>query len=583
MVENLSKKKIGDLLLEKGYLNRDQLEQGLNEQTFSGKRLGETLVEMGFITEEQLLDTVSERLSIPKLSLASMIIDPEVIQKIPVEIARRFTLLPIFELGNTLTIAMADPLNVIALDEIKYRTGLNIKRAIATVSDIKNAIDEFYTVADSFKQIMANEQNDDAINKIEKIEDLDPTAESSVARLVDLLIIQAVKEKASDIHIEPDENRLRIRYRIDGIMREEASPPKNMHAELVSRIKVASNLDVSEKRIPQDGRFTISVEGLIVDLRVSTLPTIHGEKIVIRILDRRNLLLDFKDLGFNEAVENSWTNIINKPEGLILITGPTSSGKTSTLYATLQDINSIEKNMITVEDPVEYSLPLIIQIQINEKAGLTFPSTLRAMLRQNPDIIMIGEIRDTETARMAIRSALTGHLVFSTIHTNDAPSTIMRLIDMGIENYLVATALKGVLAQRLVRLNCPDCTDEYMPSELLLKRAGILHQVDQYTFKHGAGCQKCKNSGYKGLTGIYEFVEITPEISELIMRNASVNQILETARSKGYKSLFEAGLEKLKSGTICLEELLKETSNVDEFVVKHDDNFVVSSVNVNSI
>ncbi len=583
MADIISKKKIGDLMVEKGYLTRDQLEQGLNEQAFSGKRLGEVLVEMGFITEEQLLETVSERLNIPKLSLSSMVIDPEIIANISVEIARRYTLLPIFKIGTTLTIAMADPLNVIALDEIKYRTGLNIKRAVATGSEIRKAIDEFYSVADSFNQIIGLEQNNEAITKIETIEELDTSTESSVAKLVDILITRAVKDKASDIHIEPDENNLRIRYRIDGIMREEASPPKNMHAELVSRIKVASNLDVSEKRLPQDGRFMMNVEGLIIDLRVSTLPTIHGEKIVIRILDRRNLLLSFNDLGFNEEVERSWTNIISKPEGLILITGPTSSGKTSTLYATLQDINSIEKNMITVEDPVEYSLPLIIQIQINEKAGLTFPSTLRAMLRQNPDIIMIGEIRDTETARMAIRSALTGHLVFSTIHTNDSPSTIMRLIDMGIENYLVATSLKGVLAQRLVRLNCSECTEEYMPSESILRRAGLLHQVDQFTFQHGTGCQKCKNSGYKGLTGIYEYLEITPEISELIMHNASVNQILEAARNKGYKTLFETGLEKLRSGTICIEELLKETSNVDEFSVKENDDFIVSSVNVNSI
>lgn len=583
MADIITKKKIGDLLLEKDYLTRDQLEQGLNEQVFSGKRLGEILIEMDFITEEQLLETVSERLNIPKLSLSSMIIAPEVIARIPVEIARRYTLLPIFELGNTLTIAMADPLNVIALDEIKYSTGLNIKRAIATASEIKKAIDEFYSVADSFNQIIGSDQNYETVDKIETIKDIDPSTESSVAKLVDLLIIQAVKEKASDIHIEPDENRLRIRYRIDGIMREEASPPIDMHAELVSRIKVASNLDVSEKRLPQDGRFMINVEGLIVDLRVSTLPTIHGEKIVIRILDRRNLLLSFKDLGFNKKVEKSWTNIINKPEGLILITGPTSSGKTSTLYATLQEINSIEKNMITVEDPVEYSLPLIIQIQINEKAGLTFPSTLRAILRQNPDIIMIGEIRDTETARMAIRSALTGHLVFSTIHTNDAPSTIMRLIDMGIENYLVGTALKGVLAQRLVRLNCPECSEEYVPSESLLKRAGLLQQIDQFTFRHGTGCQKCKNTGYKGLTGIYEYIGVTPEISELIMRNASVNKILEVARNKGYRTLFETGLEKLKSGTICIEELLKETSNVEDFSVIDDDNFVISSVNVNAV
>jgi len=307
-----------------------------------------------------------------------------------------------------------------------------------------------------------------------------------------------------------------------------------------------------------------SVDGNSVDLRVSTLPTIHGEKIVIRLLDRRNLLYSFDQLGFSSKVEQRWKDLVNQPEGLVLITGPTSSGKTSTLYATLQEVNSVEKNIITVEDPVEYSLPLIIQIQINEKAGLTFPSTLRAILRQNPDIIMIGEVRDGETARMAVRSALTGHLVFSTIHTNDAPSAIGRLIDMGIEKYLVASALKGVLAQRLVRLNCPECIEDYQPSDSVLARANLTELADAMTFRRGAGCPQCKNTGQKGLTGIYEYVEITPHVADMIMNNASLNQIKDQARRHGYVPLFEAGLEKVASGRICLEELIKETSNIDD-------------------
>jgi type IV pilus assembly protein PilB len=398
----------------------------------------------------------------------------------------------------------------------------------------------------------------------------DEESESAVVKMVNMMIQRAVKDRASDIHIEPEENRLRIRYRIDGSMREEAAPPKSMQNELISRVKIAANLDVSEKRLPQDGRFLMNVDGGNVDLRISTLPTIHGEKIVIRLLDRRNLLLTFQQLGFGPTLETAWKNVIHKPEGLILISGPTSSGKTSTLYATLHEINSVEKNIITVEDPVEYSLPLIIQIQINEKAGLTFPVCLRAILRQNPDVIMIGEIRDPETARMAIRSALTGHTVFSTIHTNDAPSAIARLVDMDIERYLVGSALKGVLAQRLVRVNCPDCSSTYRPSESLLLRSGLIDRAGEFMFRKGSGCPKCKNSGFKGLTGIYEFAEVTPQVTELIMRNASLGQIKEAVRKNGYVPLFDAGLERVRDGSVCLEELLKETSNVEDYLMPEE-------------
>ncbi len=560
----MAKKRIGELLLEKGYITPQQLEEGLKQQTVTGRRLGEILVEKGYITEDQLIDTISERLSIPRLTLSSMVIDPQVVRQVPVELARRYTLIPVFEIGKALTIAMADPLNIIAIDEIKYRTGRVIKRAVASSSEIKDAIDQYYSVADSLNNLIGSKTEIEAVTKAIPQTSV-MAGESAVANLVNLLITKAVKDRASDIHIEPEETRLRIRYRIDGVMREEAAPPKSMQNELISRIKIAANLDVSEKRLPQDGRFMMTVDGSNIDLRVSTLPTIHGEKIVIRILDRRNLLLTLQQLGFSEKMERAWRNVIRKPEGMVLITGPTSSGKTSTLYATLQAINSIEKNIITVEDPVEYSLPLIIQIQINEKAGLTFPSTLRSILRQNPDVIMIGEIRDRETAQMAVRSALTGHLVFSTIHTNDAPSTIARLIDMGLEDYLVATALKGVLAQRLVRVNCPECRETYRPADSVLQRAGLLELADVFEFKRGVGCPHCRNTGFKGQTGIFEFIEITPYISELIMRKASINQIKDEARKNGYIPLFEMGLEKLRKGIISLEELLKQTYNIEDY------------------
>ena len=558
-------RKIGDLLQEKGFISPQQLEDALSEQRVSGKRLGELLVEQGTITEDQLIETISERLSIPKVSIATMVLDPRVIQLVPVHIARRYALIPIFAIGNSLTLAMSDPLNIIAIDEIRYISNLNIQRAVATTSEINEAIDKYYSVADSMSQIIGNDEEELAVEAVETDENLIQEANSPIIKLVNLIIKKAVKDKASDIHFEPEENQMRVRYRIDGVMREEAAPPKSMQNELISRIKIASNLDVSEKRLPQDGRFMISVDGSSIDLRVSTLPTIHGEKVVIRILDRRNLRLSFGQLGFSQRIEERWKRLIHKPEGLVLISGPTSSGKTSTLYTTLQEINTIEKNIVTIEDPVEYSLPLIIQIQINEKAGLTFPSVLRSILRQNPDIIMVGEVRDVETARLAIRSSLTGHLVFSTIHTNDASSTLSRLLDMGLEGYVVASAIKGVLAQRLVRVNCPDCLQSYKPSKVALQAAALVDLASEFDFRRGAGCPKCKNTGFKGQTGIFEFLEITPPIADAVANSAPLSRIKTMARSNGYVPLFEMGLEKITAGTVCLEELLKQTSNIEDY------------------
>jgi type IV pilus assembly protein PilB len=577
----VSRRKLGELLIEKGYISPQKLEKALRIQAATGKRLGAILIDEGLVTEDQLIDTISERLSIPKVSLEGMVIDPSVVHKVNVELARRYTLIPIFSIGQSLTLAMADPLNFIAIDEIKYQTGLEIKRAIASASEITNAIDQYYSVADSLSHIVMSQS--ESIHEDPDVAGDSGHLDSPVIRLVNLIISKAVKDRASDIHIEPDEATLRIRYRISGKMREEASPPKSMQSEVISRVKISAGLDVSEKRTPQDGRIVMPVDGAPIDLRVSTLPTIHGEKIVIRILDRRNLMLSFEQLGFNERLEQRWDNIIHKPEGLILISGPTSSGKTSTLYSTLQVINSIEKNIITVEDPVEYSIPLINQIQVNEKAGLTFPSSLRSILRQNPDIIMIGEIRDRETAQMAIRSSLTGHLVLSTIHTNDAPSAITRLIDMGIENYLVASAIRGVLAQRLVRVNCPNCTEVYQPGDIFLARAGLNELADTIEFRKGAGCNQCRQTGYKGQTGIFEYIEVTPVISEMIMANYSTSRIKEEGRHNGYVPLFEAGLEKLTNGIICLEELLTETSNIDDYSVESPPESQVALEHVRSV
>lgn len=563
----MARKKIGDLLVENGFITPEQLREALKAQASTGNRLGSILIENGLITEDQLVYTISERLGIQRISLASLVIDPEVIKLIPVEVARRYVLVPIFSIGDTITLAMSDPLNIIAIEQVKYSTSMEIKRVVASSREIKDAIDQYYSVADSLNEIVASRVDEGDLGENELLRTDALEADSPIVRLVNVIITKAVKDRASDVHIEPDESKVRVRYRVNGVMREEAAPPKSMQNEVISRIKIAAEMDVSERRIPQDGRFMTMVDGAVIDLRVSTLPTIHGEKIVIRILDRRNLLLSFANLGFDPEIEESWKSLIRRPEGLVLICGPTSSGKTSTLYATLSEINSIEKNIVTIEDPVEYSLPLINQIQINEKAGLGFPSALRSILRQNPDIIMVGEIRDAETARMAIRASLTGHLVFSTVHTNDAPSAITRLIDMGIERYMVAASIKGVLAQRLVRMNCPECVQSYQPSRTVLKRAGLTKVAGEIDFKAGTGCRLCNQTGFQRQTGIYEYFESTPELVELILQGESLNKVRKEARKSGFVPLFEAGLKKVIEGQVNLEELLAETSNAEEFAV----------------
>lgn len=569
----MQRRKIGDILIEKGLITSAQLSEALKEQSLTGRKVGQILVDKGVIPEDKLIEVISERLQIPKISLESLVIDPMVVAMVPVELARRYLIMPVFKIGANLTIAMADPLNIIAIEELKYLTKCDIKRVIAASSAITNAIDQYYSVADSMSDVIGAYPGGQGEISLKDSAPPVTAAEQDapVVKLVNLLITQAVKEKASDIHIEPDETQLRVRYRVDGIMKEEALPPKTLQSEIISRIKVAANMDVSEKRLPQDGRLIMKIDGYDIDMRISTLPTIHGEKVVIRILDRRILNIGLEQLGFPSELLNKWKNLILKKEGLILITGPTSSGKTTTLYSVLREINSSEKNIITVEDPVEYSLPLINQVQTNEKAGLTFASSLRHILRQNPDIIMIGEIRDAETAAMAVRSALTGHLVFSTLHTNDAPSSITRLIDMGIEKYLVASALKGVLAQRLLRTNCPDCLEEYRPHEIQLMIAGLEDSNRGIKFRRGSGCNRCRMTGFSGQVGIFELVEIDETINEMIINGNSDLQIRDYAAIRGYRPLFESGLDKVRQGTVCLEELLRVTSLNEKHSVRIPD------------
>lgn len=559
-----TQKKVGELLRNKGYITEDQLRTALAIQKTSGKKLGSILVDTGIITEEHLVEVISERLKIPKLNLSSLVINPQVIASVPVDVAKRFKLLPVFRMGNTLTLAMADPLNVIALDEIKYITKCVIKRAVVGEKAVTDAIDRYYSVADSVRDILGDEAeeavpaDDTTAAKTDEI----ISGDSTVVKLVNLILTRAVGDGASDVHIEPDESQLRIRYRVNGVMREEASPPKKLQSEIISRVKIASSLDVSEKRLPQDGRMSITVDGIVVDLRVSTLPTIHGEKVVVRILDKRKMKTGLPELGMHTDILDAWRLHIRKPEGLILISGPTSSGKTSTLYASLQEINSIEKNIITVEDPVEYSLPLINQVQINEKTGLVFANALRSILRQNPDIIMVGEMRDTDTAAIGIRAALTGHLVFSTIHTNDAVATITRLVDMGIERYLVASASQAILAQRLVRTICESCKEDAEISPAVRERLPELDRYPDAKFYRGRGCRDCRGTGYGGLTGLFELVSVTDRIREMILENASETAIRTEASRSGYHPLAGAGMDLVAAGITTIDEVLKVTAPV---------------------
>ncbi len=550
-------KKLGELLVEKGFATQEQIKTGLDIQRKTGRKLGDILIESGIIHEVQLVEVIAERLKINRINLSSIVINPSVIATIPVDIAKKHNVLPVFKMANNLVVAMSDPLNVIALDEIRYLTKCIVKRAVAGKQEIRTAIDRYYSVADSVNTML-----DDDTEDTSAIDNL-PTAEmivegdSTVVKIVNLIITRAVGDNASDIHFEPDENQLRVRYRVNGVMREEAAPPKKLQPEIISRIKIAADLDVSEKRLPQDGRMAVKVEDRSIDLRVSTLPTIHGEKVVIRILDKKHLKAGLPELGMPDFMARHWHGLITKPEGLILISGPTSSGKTSTLYASLQEINSIEKNIVTVEDPVEYSLPLINQIQINEKAGLLFARALRSILRQNPDIIMVGEIRDAETAAIAVRASLTGHLVFSTIHTNDSIATITRLIDMGIERYMISSALEGILAQRLVRTICPECKEVTALPPALLDQILPNQHHDNLTFYQGSGCHHCRNTGYAGLTGVFELVRVSDMLRDMILRGASESEMRREASADVFRPLFETGIKLALEGKTTVSEILK--------------------------
>jgi len=550
-------------LLEQGIITETQLKQAQEEAKETEAPLEKVLIKHGFITEEDFANFLSDKTGIPYIDLTNYLIDPTLISIIPEEIARKHLVIPLFRIKDTLTVGMVNPQDIFALDEVRTKTSLRIEPAIVTEKALKNSLDQYYSLKGTFNEV-AESVDKERFGSLEAREDLElkrlkeATEEAPVIRLVNLMIFDAIKQRASDIHIEPEEQKVRVRFRIDGVLREVNSPPIHLYSPIISRIKVMSDLNIAERRVPQDGRFQIRFEERLIDIRVSTIPTIYGENVVLRLLDRQSLFLGLSELGFSEEVFAVYKELIKMPHGIILVTGPTGSGKTTTLYASLSSINSAEKNVITIEDPVEYKLPLIRQTQVNPKAGITFANGLRSILRQDPDIIMVGEIRDLPTAEIAIQAALTGHLVFSTLHTNDAPSAITRLIDMGVEPFLVSSSLIGVVAQRLVRFICPNCKEEYYVQDEILHKAGIKEHIP---LARGKGCGECMGTGYKGRLGIFELMCLDERIRQLTINKAPLDDLRKAAISSGMKTLREDGINKVKKKLTTLEEAIRVTGD----------------------
>ena len=550
-------KQLGQILIELGYITNDQLEVALEEHRKTPKSLGRVLIDLGMIKEADLVRALAEQVGLEFVDLADYPIDPTSTVLLPEALARRYRALPIGERDGKLLVAMSDPANVYALDDIRTITGRDVQPVVATANDVERAIQK-YAGMDSQVEAMAS-----IAAQSDEMEDADLEAaleDAPIVKLVNAIMTQAVGDRASDVHLEPAEKNVRIRFRVDGVLHEPMPPaPKNIQGGLISRLKVMADLNIAEKRIPQDGRISMKVGGKQLDLRVATLPTVWGEKVVIRVLDKSNALLKLEDLGFLEGPYKRYAESFRKPYGAILVTGPTGSGKSTSMYSTLNILNEEDKNIITVEDPVEYRLPGVNQVQVNPKAGLTFASALRSILRADPDIVLIGEIRDKETATIAIEAALTGHLVLSSLHTNDAPSAISRLIEMDVETFLVASAIDCVIAQRLARKLCERCKAAYKPEQPELQAAGfpewLWSEITQI-FK-AVGCPACSNTGYRGRIGLYEVMPMTEEIERLTVERASAESIKHVAVQQGMITLRDDGLEKVRMGVTSLEEVAR--------------------------
>jgi len=549
MVKKL-KKPLGQMLVDSDILTSDQLTEALEHQKEAGIYLGKALIDLKFVSEENLFNFLSDQLEIPMIQLNSFKVSKESINLITDTMARKYKVLPLFELNGVLNVAVSDPLDPSTLDIIARETRMEVEPIICTPTEIENSIDVYYGMSKMIGGLdttLFGGQDDQGTGG-------NLTDETQIVDMVDGLIAQAAKYKASDIHIEPRENDVRIRFRIDGQMREFFNPAKSIHLPLVSRIKIMSDLDIAETRKPQDGRIHIIANGHRIDLRISTYPTYYGEKVVLRVLDVESAKLQLEDLGFETDIKEIYESLASGGEGIILVSGPTGSGKTTTLYATLNKINVPTRNIVTIEDPVEYELENINQAQVNTKAGMTFALALRAILRQDPDIIMIGEIRDEETVDLAVRAALTGHLVFSTIHTNDAATGFTRLANWGVEPFLITSTVKAIIAQRLVRKLCTNCRQPYTPDSELIKRLG-LKKDKKYTFYNPVGCLSCRNVGYKGRTGMFELLVMNDTISDLIGENAPAHVIKRTAVKNGMVTIHRDGIAKVVKGDTSIDEV----------------------------
>ncbi len=547
-----------DILLEDKLVTEEQLVAAFDIHEHEGRPLGRVLVDQGLLTEGQLVAALAEQIGLGFVDLSEAPVDATAVAKIPGTVCRRHTVLPIGFEGKKLVIAMADPGNVFALDDIRQLTRLELLPVVATREDLLAAINRYCRSDGEFDELTATMADvDDTAEDLTRLTEV--TEEAPIVKYVNLLITQAIQDRASDIHIEPGEHELRIRYRIDGVLHEVMKSPKQIAGGVVSRVKIMADIDIAERRIPQDGRLSVNAHGKKIDLRVATLPTVWGEKVVMRVLDNSTARLDLQDLGFSDSNFTRFKTSYVKPYGMILVTGPTGSGKSTTLYATLNIVSKPEINVITVEDPVEYRLPGINQVQTNNKAGLTFSSALRSILRSDPDVVLLGEIRDHETAQIAIEASLTGHLVLSTLHTNDAPSAVTRLTEMGIEPFLVGSALDCVLAQRLARRLCPKCKEEYEPDEEELVGARYPWvQGDQHpVFFRPVGCAACSRTGYKGRLALHEVMSVTEEVERLAVSHASAAEIEKVAKSQGMISLRDDGWAKVVQGVTSVEEILR--------------------------
>jgi type IV pilus assembly protein PilB len=550
-------KQLGDILLDSGLVTQHELADAYEEHQKAGRALGRVLVERGVLTESQLVAALAEQIGLRFVDLSDYPVDGAAIASVPPSVCRRYNALPIgYDEDGRLLVAMSDPANVFAIDDIRSLTGHEVKPVVATKSDVTLAINRYHRVdgdLDDLTMALDTEEEDDLSSIRDVVED------APIVKFVNLLITQAIQDRASDIHLEPTERDLRVRFRIDGVLHEIMRSPKNIQSGVISRLKIMADINIAERRIPQDGRLSVTANGKKIDLRVATLPTVWGEKVVMRVLDNSTAMLKLSDLGFSDNNYNRYSKSFTKPYGMILVTGPTGSGKSTTLYATLNIVSRPEINVITVEDPVEYRIPGINQVQTNNKAGLTFAGALRSILRSDPDVVLIGEIRDHETAQIAIEAALTGHLVLSTLHTNDAPSAVTRLVEMGIEPFLVGSALDCILAQRLARRLCSKCREAYVPDRetLAASRFPWSDDMELPTLYRAVGCSACSKTGYRGRFALHEVMPVSEEIERLAVERASAAAIAEVAREQGMVTLRSDGLEKVLAGVTTLEEILR--------------------------